>query len=84
MRARHDSIIRYVITYVILASLTLLMLLVRPIGIYLIITVIIPVIALVTTILVSDFVKYRSNAAADILRRLVSPSLFTYLLIGGG
>ncbi|WP_243675259.1 hypothetical protein [Vulcanisaeta distributa] len=84
MRARHDSIIRYVIAYVILASFTLLAFLIRPIGTYLITALIIPTVTLVTMILVSDFVRYRSNATADILRGgLLAPSLFTYLLIGG-
>ncbi|WP_243666909.1 hypothetical protein [Vulcanisaeta sp. JCM 16159] len=83
MRARHESIIRYVITYVILASFTLLAFLIRPIGTYLITALIIPTVTLVTTILVSDFVRYRSNATANMLRGLLAPSLFTYLLIGG-
>ena len=83
MRVPHNSVIKYVIAYVILASLTLLLLLMRSIGIHLIATLIIPTTALITTILISDFVKHRSSAAADMLRRLVAPSLFTYLFIGG-
>ena len=83
MRASHNSAIKYVIAYVILASLTLLLLLMRSIGVHLIATLIIPTTALITTVLVSDFVKHRSDIAADILRRLVAPSLFVYLLIGG-
>ncbi|GAB6946576.1 hypothetical protein JCM16161A_07060 [Vulcanisaeta sp. JCM 16161] len=83
MRARHSSIIKYVIAYVIIASLTLLLLLMRPTGTYLVTTLIMPTTALVTTTLISDFIKYRSNTAADVLRRLVAPSLFAYLLIGG-
>lgn len=83
MRVRHSLIIKYVVAYIILASLTLLMLLIRPIGTYLITTLVIPTVALITTILVGDFVRYRSNTVADMLRNLMAPSLFIYLLIGG-
>ncbi len=83
MKARHESFIKYVITYVILASLTLLLLPLRSVGIYVIMILILPSTALITTILISDFVKHRNAFIADILKRLVAPSLFIYLLIGG-
>jgi hypothetical protein len=44
---------------------------------------ILPSTALITTILISDFVKHRNAFIADILKRSVAPSLFIYLLIGG-
>ena len=83
MRVRHSSITRYVIAYVILASLALLLLLMGPIGARLIAVLVIPATALVTVILIGDFMSRRNAVAADVLRGLVGPSLFTYLLIGG-
>ncbi len=83
MRTRRDSLIKYVITYAILASLTLLLLLWRPMGIYVITILMIPMVTLVTVILAGTFVKRRNEALSDLLRGLVAPSLFIYLIISG-
>ena len=83
MRTRRDSLIKYVITYIILVSSTLLLLLWRPMGIYMITILMVPTFALVTVILASTFVKRRNEALSDVLRGLVAPSLFVYLMISG-
>ncbi|WP_243680553.1 hypothetical protein [Vulcanisaeta souniana] len=84
VRARRDPLIKYVITYIILASSALLLLLWRPMGVYVItILMIPPMVALVTALLASTILKYRNEVLSDVLRGLVAPSLFVYLMIGG-
>lgn len=83
MKAPNDSITKYVITYAVLASLTLLLLTMGPIGAHLVTVLVIPTAALTTAVLIGDFIKRRSDTLSNAFRGLVAPSIFTYLLIGG-
>ncbi len=58
VRTPHNLIIRYVVAYVILTLFTLFILLIRSIGTYLIAILVIPTAALITTILISNLIRY--------------------------
>ncbi|MGC9153769.1 MAG: hypothetical protein ACP5GY_08610 [Vulcanisaeta sp.] len=82
MRDHNNSFIKYIITYVILISTSLLFLL-SNIGIYVIMTITIPLIAFITTLLIGNVMRSRNNEAANILRRLIAPSLLIFLMLSG-
>lgn len=74
-------VVRYVITYVLLVTISLPLMLVSW-GVYVLRVIVIPGLVLVTILLVSDLFRGRNVHIHNVLRVAAAPALFSYLSLG--